>query len=80
MTFVFCYHIYARQMELMPGKEVGHDKNRSLVVPMGVSLSELPGGVGWRSAGQSGCVAGEQLEAPSSSSRRLLRGATAAQP
>jgi hypothetical protein len=30
----------------MPGKEVGHDKKRSLVVPMGVSLSELPGGVG----------------------------------
>jgi len=28
-----------------PGKEVGHDKNRSLVVPMGVSLSELSGSV-----------------------------------
>jgi hypothetical protein len=29
----------------MPGKEVGHDKKRSLVMPMDVSLSELPGNV-----------------------------------
>jgi hypothetical protein len=28
-----------------PSKEVGHDKKRSLVMPMGVSLSELPGSV-----------------------------------
>jgi hypothetical protein len=29
----------------MPGKEVGHDKKRSLVMPVGVSLSELPGSI-----------------------------------
>jgi hypothetical protein len=29
----------------MPGKEVGHDTDRSLVMQMGVSLSELPGNV-----------------------------------
>jgi hypothetical protein len=29
----------------MPSKEVGHDKDRSLVMPMGVSLSELSGGI-----------------------------------
>jgi len=29
----------------MLGKEVGHDKKRSLVMPMGVSLWELPGSV-----------------------------------
>jgi hypothetical protein len=57
----------------MPGKEVGHDKKRSLVMPMGVSLSELPGGVRERSARYLEGTAGEQLEAPSSSSRRLLR-------
>jgi len=34
----------------MPGKEVGHDKNRSLAMPMGISLSELPSGVTGRSA------------------------------
>jgi hypothetical protein len=28
-----------------PSKEVGHDKKRSLVMPMGVSLSELSGNV-----------------------------------
>ena len=28
-----------------PSKEVGHDKKRSLVMPMGVSLSKLPGSV-----------------------------------
>jgi hypothetical protein len=46
----------------MPSKEVGHDTERSLVMPMGVSRSELPGSVK--------CGAGEQLEAPSSSSIR----------
>jgi hypothetical protein len=30
----------------MPSKEVGHDTDRSLVMPMGVSQSELPGNVG----------------------------------
>jgi hypothetical protein len=35
----------------MPGKEVGHDKDRSLVMPMGVSLSELSCGVGRRWSG-----------------------------
>jgi hypothetical protein len=44
-TFVFCYHIGVGQRESMPGKEVGHDKKRSLVMPMGVSLSGLPGSV-----------------------------------
>jgi len=29
----------------MPSKEVGHDTKRSLVMPMGVSQSELPGNV-----------------------------------
>jgi len=29
----------------MPSKEVGHDTETSLVVPMGVSRSELPGNV-----------------------------------
>jgi hypothetical protein len=29
----------------MPGKEVGHDRETSLVMPMGISLSELPGSV-----------------------------------
>jgi hypothetical protein len=29
----------------MPNKEVGHDTERSLVMPMGVSQSELPGNV-----------------------------------
>jgi hypothetical protein len=29
----------------MPSKEVGHDKERSLVMPMGVSLSALSGGI-----------------------------------
>jgi len=29
----------------MPSKEVGHDTERSLVMPMGVSLSELSGSV-----------------------------------
>ncbi len=29
----------------MPGKEVGHDTERSLVVPMGISQSGLPGSV-----------------------------------
>jgi hypothetical protein len=29
----------------MPSKEVGHDTERSLVMPMGVSLSELFGSV-----------------------------------
>jgi len=29
----------------MPSKEVGHDTDRSLVMQMGVSLSELPGNV-----------------------------------
>jgi hypothetical protein len=29
----------------MPGKEVGHDTERSLVMPMGVSQAELPGSV-----------------------------------
>jgi hypothetical protein len=29
----------------MPSKEVGHDTERSLVMPMVVSLSELPGSV-----------------------------------
>jgi hypothetical protein len=33
----------------MPIKEVGHDTKRGLVMPMDVSLSELPGNVreGW---------------------------------
>jgi hypothetical protein len=35
----------------MPGKEVGHDKKRSLVMPMGISLSGLPGSVRGKSAG-----------------------------
>jgi hypothetical protein len=35
-----------RQEQSMPGKEVGHDTERSLVMPMGVSRSELPGNVG----------------------------------
>ena len=35
----------------MPSKEVGHDTERSLVVPMGVSSSELSGGVGKRWSG-----------------------------
>ena len=46
----------------MPSKEVEHDTETSLVVPMGVSRSELPGNVR--------CVAGEQVEALSSSSTR----------
>lgn len=50
-TFVFCYDIGVRQRESMPGKEVGHDKKRSLVVPMGVSSRGLPGSVRGRSAG-----------------------------
>jgi len=29
----------------MPSKEVGHETERSLVMPMGVSLSELSGNV-----------------------------------
>ncbi len=29
-----------------PGKEVGHDKKRGLVMPMDVSSGELPGSVG----------------------------------
>ena len=29
-----------------PSKEVGHDKERSLVMPMGISSRELPGSVG----------------------------------
>jgi len=29
----------------MPSKEVGHDTKRGLVMPMDVSLSELPGNV-----------------------------------
>jgi hypothetical protein len=29
----------------MPSKEVGHDTERSLVMPMGVSRSELPSNV-----------------------------------
>jgi hypothetical protein len=57
----------------MPGKEVGHDKKRSMVVPMGVSLSELSGKVTGNCPGQLRCIAGEQLEAPSSPSRRLPR-------
>jgi hypothetical protein len=58
----------------MPSKEVGHDTERSLVMPMGVSRSELPGSVR--------CVAGEQMEASSSSSVRQgsREGATAIQP
>ena len=58
----------------MPSKEVGHDTERSLVMPMGVSLSELFGSVK--------CGAGEHLEALSSSSRRQgsQKGATAVQP
>jgi len=58
----------------MPGKEVGHDTERSLVVPMGVSQSELPGSIR--------CVAGEQLEALSSSYVRQgsQEGTTAVQP
>jgi hypothetical protein len=58
----------------MPSKEVGHDTERSLVMPMGVSLSELPGSVR--------CVAGEQLEALSSSSVKQgsREGATVVQP
>jgi len=58
----------------MPSKEVGHDTNRSLVMPMDVSRWELPGSVR--------CVAGEQLEALSSSSVRQgsQEGATAVQP
>jgi len=31
----------------MPSKEVGYDTQRSLVMPMDVSLSELPGNVMW---------------------------------
>jgi len=58
----------------MPSKEVGHDTERSLVMPMGVSRSELPGSVR--------CAAGEHMEAPSSSSRRQgsQEGVTAVQP
>jgi hypothetical protein len=58
----------------MPSKEVGHDTERSLVMPMGVSRSELLGSVR--------CVAGEQLEALSSSSIRQgsQEGATVVQP
>jgi hypothetical protein len=54
----------------MLGKEVGHDTERSLVVPMGVSLSGLPGNVRGEVASIAGDAAGEQLEAPSSSSVR----------
>jgi hypothetical protein len=32
----------------MPGKEVGYDTHRGLVMPMGVSSSELSGSVGRR--------------------------------
>jgi hypothetical protein len=58
----------------MPGKEVGHDRETSLVMPMGISLPELFGSVR--------CSAGEQMEALSSSSRRQgsQEGATAVQP
>jgi hypothetical protein len=33
----------------MPSKEVGHDEKRGLVMPLGVSSSELPGSIGGRS-------------------------------
>ncbi len=42
-------------------------------MPMGVSLSELAGSVTASGLWQLRCTAGEQLEAPSSSSRRLLK-------
>jgi hypothetical protein len=66
----------------MPSKEVGHDTDRSLVMPMGVSQSELPGSVRSGEFGRYRCVAGEQLEASSSSSVRQgsQEGATAVQP
>jgi hypothetical protein len=66
----------------MPSKEVGHDKKRGLVMPMGVSRSELPGSVRGRWLRKVRCVAGEQLEALSSSSVRQgsREGATAVQP
>jgi len=54
----------------MPSKEVGHDTQRGLVVPMGVSSSELSGSVGRRWLGQFVCVARGHMEAPSSSYRR----------
>jgi hypothetical protein len=56
-----------------PSKEVGHDKKRSLVMPMGISLSELSCGVARNCLWLLSCIAGEQLEAPSSSSRRPPR-------
>ena len=43
---VLCYDIRAGHEKSMSGKEVGHDTQRGLVVPMGVSSSELSGGVG----------------------------------
>jgi hypothetical protein len=41
----------------MPSKEVGHDTERSLVMPMGISQSELPGNVkdGETSKGKGRC-------------------------
>lgn len=55
-----------------PGKEVGHDTETSLVMPMGVSLSELSSIVTRSRLWQVRCVAGEQLEAPSSSYKQRL--------
>jgi len=42
---VLCYHKNVRQEKSMPSKEVGHEKDRGLVMPMGVSSSELSGKV-----------------------------------
>ena len=47
-TAISCYHINVRQGKSMPSKEVGHDTQRGLVVPVGVSSSELSGSVGRR--------------------------------
>jgi hypothetical protein len=54
---VLCYHMIARQGKSTPSKEVGHDKERSLVMPMGISQSELSGNVRGEvaSIGKLGC-------------------------
>lgn len=42
---VLCYNMFVRQERPMPGKEVGHDTDTSLVVPMGIPRWGLSGNV-----------------------------------
>jgi len=41
-----CYNVDARRKWSVPGEEVEHDTETSVVMPMGVSLSGLSGDVG----------------------------------